>query len=174
MKVLLWGIILFVVAFIFHLIIWKIRLPKRQIKALLLIFFGILILGLLNLWSNTLPLKGLRVAVPLTMAEYLHIALFFTSLTLAYVVTYTALEVDSPSMVMVINIANAGPEGLDKTAFEKTLTDDILVTPRLRDLVTSEVTYMDGNKYRLTPKGIMLARIFVFYRKLMNNTSKGG
>lgn len=172
MRVLFWGIILFFLAFFLHLIIWKIRLPKRQIKMLLLIFFGVLILGFVTLWN--IPLKVLGLSVPSTIAEYLHIALFFTSLTLAYIVTYTALDVDSPSLVMVMNIANAGSEGLGKTAFEQTLTDDILVKPRLRDLVTSEVTYMDGDKYRLMPKGILLARIFVFYRKLMNNTSKGG
>ena len=174
MRVLLWGIILFFLAFLLHLIIWKIRLPKRQIRMLLLIFFGVLIVGFVNLWSVTLPIKVFKLSAPHTIAEYIHVALFFTSLTLAYIVTYTAIDVDSPSLVMVMNIANAGSEGLDKAAFDNAMTDDILVKPRVRDLVTSEITYMDGDKYRLTPKGILLARIFVFYRKLMNNTSKGG
>ena len=66
MKVLLWGIILFVLAFLLHLIIWKIRLPKRQIRMLLLIFFGVLILGIVNLWSIMLPLTVLGLSAPYT------------------------------------------------------------------------------------------------------------
>lgn len=174
MKVLLWGIILFVLAFLLHLIIWKIRLPKRQIRMLLLIFFGVLILGIVNLWSIMLPLTVLGLSAPYTLAEYIHVVLFFTSLTLAYIVTYTAIEVDSPSMVMVMQIDNACPYGLEKMEFAKTLTDDILVKPRIRDLVTAKLTYMDGDKYKLTPEGVLLASIFIFYRKLMNNYSKGG
>ena len=33
--------------------------------------------------------------------------------------------------------------------------------------------YLDGEKYRLTSKGVLFARIFIFYRKLLN-APKGG
>jgi len=35
------------------------------------------------------------------------------------------------------------------------------------------MAYMDGDKYRLTPKGVLMARIFLFYRKLLD-VPKGG
>lgn len=172
MKVLLWGFTFFVLAFIIHFVLWKIYLPKSQIKALLLIFICALLVGLVGLLNVKSNFFGL--SVPDTLPEYIHISLLYISFMLAYIVTYSAIEVDSPSMVMVLKIVNAGYEGLDETEFDKTMTDDILVKPRIRDLVTAELAYMDGDKYRLTPKGILLARIFIFYRKLMNNTSKGG
>lgn len=174
MKVLLWGLIFFALAFLIHFIIWKVHSPKSQIKVLLQIFFGTLIIGSIGLWSFAVHLKNLGFYTPDTLPEFIHISLFFISLTLAYIVTYTAVEVDSPSMVMVMQIDNAGPDGLEKMAFTRTMTDDILVKPRIRDLVTAKIAYKDDNKYRLTPKGVLLARIFIFYRKLMNNPSRGG
>jgi hypothetical protein len=174
MRVLLWGCILFDLAFLLHVMLWKIRLPKRQIRMLVLIFFGVLIIGILSLWSFPLPLKALGLSAPYALPEYIHIALFFISLTLAYVVTYSAIEVDSPSMMMVMQIDSAGPDGMEKVAFAKTMTNDILVKSRIKDLITAELTYMDGDKYKLTPKGVVLARIFIFYRKLLMNYSKGG
>ena len=46
--------------------------------------------------------------------------------------------------------------------FAKTLTDDILVKPRIRIFVTAKLTYMDGDKYKLTPEGVLLA-VFSFF-----------
>ncbi|KAF0144468.1 MAG: Uncharacterized protein FD156_1772 [Nitrospirae bacterium] len=172
MEVLLWGLTFFGLAFIAHFILWKIYLPKSQIKALLFIFLCTLLIGLIGLLNVKSSLMGL--SVPDTLPEYIHISLLYISFMLAYIVTYSAIEVDSPSMVMVLKIVNAGSGGLDEAEFDKTMTDDILVKPRISDIVTAELAYMDGDKYRLTPKGILLARIFIFYRKLMNNTSKGG
>ena len=99
--------------------------------------------------------------------------MFFVSLLLAYMITYTALEADSPSLVMVMTIGSAGPEGLDKKKFDRLMSDDTLIVPRIEDLVLDKMVYMDGDKYRLTPKGVLMARIFVFYRKLLG-APKGG
>lgn len=174
MKVLLWGLILFALAFHIHFIIWKVHSPKNQIKVLLQIFFGTLIICSIGLWSFAAYLESLGFSMLDALPEFIHIALIFISLSLAYIVTYTAVEVDSPSLVIVMNIANAGSEGMDKLIFYTTMTDDILVKPRIRDLIDAGIAYLDGDKYRLTPKGIVLARIFIFYRKLMNNNSIGG
>ena len=172
MKVLFWGLFLLVSAFLFHLVVWKIRLPKRQTKVLLLIFFGTLILGLSLLWTRpTISLFG--VAAPNGWVEHLRIALLFTAFTLAYMITYSGLEADSPSLVMVLSIAQAGPGGLSRDVFFKQMTDDILIKPRVRDLLTDKMAYLDGETYRLTPKGILLAKIFVVYRNILG-AGKGG
>ena len=31
------------------------------------------------------------------------------------------------------------------------MNDDLLVIPRVRDLITDKMAYIDGDKYRLTP-----------------------
>ena len=173
MKILFWGSFLFCLAFLVHLIVWRIRLPKRQTKTLLYIFFGTLLIGLFMLWSAKFILQMMTLA-PETLSEYLHIFLFVASFTLAYMITYSALEADSPSLVMIMSIANAGPNGLPKEQFEQLMTDEMLVIPRIRDLLRDKIVYVEGKKYKLTTKGLVSAWIFIVYRHILNISQKGG
>jgi hypothetical protein len=111
--------------------------------------------------------------IPQKIPEYLHICLIFISLTLSYMITYSALEADSPTLVMVMTIEKAGQEGLDKKEFDSILNDDLLIKPRIRDLITDKMAYLDEEKYKLTSKGVLFARIFILYRRLLN-APKGG
>ncbi len=174
MKVLVFGLSLFGLAFILHLAIWKIRLPERQVKTMLQIFFATLTAGILALWNAPPLFEIFGISPPDNIWEYLHICLMFVSLTLAYMITYSALEADSPSLVMVMSINSAEPWGLDKKRFEELMSDDILIMPRIRDVILDRMVYMDGGKYRLTPKGVLIARIFIFYRNLINAPEEGG
>lgn len=173
MRVLFWGTVIFCLAFLLHLVVWKVCLPKRQTKVLLMIFFSTLLAGVITLRGAPLFIAGMGLPVPSILPDYLLICLFFISLTLAYMITYSAIEVDSPSLVMVIAIARTGKEGLDIKQFERTMTDELLVVPRVRDLVHDKMVSIEGGQYRLTPKGLLLARLFIMYRKLLN-VSKGG
>jgi hypothetical protein len=165
MNVLFYGAGLILVALFIHLVIWKISIPRNQIKALLTIFLATFAIGVFII-SKAQPLASI--------CEYLQLFFFFTSLTLAYITTYPALEVDSPSLVIVIYIIEASPEGLDRNTLEQEMNNDILVAPRLRDLITANLAFLDGNNYKPTKKGVFLARLFITYRKLLKKTQKGG
>ena len=173
MKVLLWGITIFCAALFIHLMIWKIRLPRRQTKALLKIFFITLFAYLLSFWFISRFSMNFTLFLPQKFSEYFHIFIFFVSLTLAYITTYSAVEVDSPSLLIVMNIAKPGKEGLDKEKLKQIINDDLLIKPRIRDLVTDRLVYLDTDRYKLSRGGFFLGRIFIFYRKLLN-LEKGG
>jgi hypothetical protein len=170
MSVLVWSMALLIVSLLIQLIVWKIKVPKRQTKTVLCIFFLVMISGLLVIGAIADRLNILAIK---SFSEYFHVSLFFISLTLAYMITYSAIEVDSPSLVMINTIAKAGPEGLDQKLFIQMMNDDLLVKPRITDLLNDKMAYYNGDKYRLTLKGILFARLFVFYRKLLN-APKGG
>ena len=174
MRVLFWSLVLFFGAFFFQLIIWKIRLPDRQSKVLLQIFCFIFIGGLFTIWAARLEFQPLGILPPQGLSEYLHVGLFFMSFTFSYLITYSAVEVDSPSLIMILAIQNAGENGLTKEEFERSNTDNILTLPRINDLVHDKIAYLQGGKYQLTSKGFLLARIFNSYRKLLNLTAQGG
>lgn len=174
MGILFYGLALFLIAFFVQLVIWKIRLPRNQIKALLQIFFLVLAIGVSILFKSCGSNYFFGIALPRTMFEITQLSLLFISLTLAYMVTYSAIEVDSPSLVMILNVAEAGRAGLDKKSFEEKMNDNILVKPRIKDLLTGGLAYLDEGRYRLTPKGALLAGIFIKYRKLIGTTEKGG
>lgn len=149
-------------------------MPVRQVKTMLYIFFSTLVVGIILFLNIPSLFSIFNLQFHLNFWEYLHICLFFTSLTLAYMITYSALEADSPSLVMVMTISNAEPEGLDKKVFEQLMSDDILVMPRIKDLLIDHMVYMEGNVYRLTAKGALMATLFLFYRKLTNAPDDGG
>ncbi|PIQ99600.1 MAG: hypothetical protein COV66_10625 [Nitrospinae bacterium CG11_big_fil_rev_8_21_14_0_20_45_15] len=171
MKIFLLGTSCFLLAFIIQWLIWKIRLPKRQAKTLLQIFFatGIVFLCALGFLSA----NGGGDLMPKTVSEYLHISLLFLVLTLSYLNTYPGLEADSPSLVIVMTIHKAGDQGLPVNEFYQILNDDLLVKPRIRDLLTDHMAVLKEGRYCLTPKGKLMAQLFGFYRSLLG-ASKGG
>lgn len=172
MTVLIWGLGSFLLVFLLHLLVWRTRLPTRQARTMLMIFLGVFpAILLVACWmgiKNSASPWFLH-----SLSEYIHTAFLYLVLTLAYLNTYPALEADSPSLVITEKISQAGRDGLAKDIFQQSMTDDILLVPRLKDLLLDEMAYMDGDKYRLTPKGVWLARIFSFYRKLIR-APKGG
>lgn len=149
-------------------------MPKAQTKALLQIFFISLIVSLFSLKFISVFIFSTDNFIPNSFSEYLHISLFFISLALAYLVTYSALEVDGPSFFILMNIDNAGADGLDEKKFDQIITDEYLVIPRVNDLVRDKMVYVQADKYKLTDSGLMLARFFVFYRNLLGIQQKGG
>jgi hypothetical protein len=167
MNVLLTGLSLLTIAFFLHLLIWKIHLPKKQTKTLLLIFLMTLGSGLGFIFFNP------DVIFFESPWQYLHAAIFFISFALSYIITYSALEADSPSLVMVNLIHTAGENGLTDDELKSHLTDDILIHPRIRDLYRDQLIYDEKGKIFLTPKGKRFVKIFIFYRWLLN-ANKGG
>lgn len=170
MKVLTHGCLITVVSFVLHYVIWKIRIPERQIKGILSIFFGVL--GVCILFEALLLQYSedpwLAETLLTDLSERLHVILFVTAMTLAYMITYTAIEADSPSLVMITRISGGGAEGFDRNKFDDAMNDDLLVLPRINDLVLDKMAVVEQGRYRLTRKGRLFARIFIYYRRLLN------
>lgn len=174
MAVLIWGVTIVLLSFAVHVALWRMRLPRRQTRALLLIFSACLIL---SLWSLSIA-QGWDgcprwVPLPMGIAQYVHIAILVAALALAYVTTYSAVEVDSPSLLIVLAIARAGREGLEKARFEQQFSDDVLVRPRIRDLVRDGMVAVDHGRHSITQKGRRFVAIMIAYRTLLG-AGKGG
>ena len=174
MATLIWGGGAFLVSFFIHLAAWRIKLPKRQTKTLLLIMFYALaaVLLLLRTYGGALALSS-GCPVPVTAGDYLHLALLNISLILSYMITYSALEADSPSLVIALTVAGAGQGGMAESEFNSSVNDDKLVKPRIKDLVLDRMAYVADGKFHLTYKGVIFARLFIFYRALLGR-GKGG
>lgn len=154
-MVLFYGITLFLTAFLIHLLIWRIHTPGNHTKFLLGVFTATFACGVLVI----------RHFEPY---EYLRLFILYGALALAYIVTYSAIEVDSPSLLILMAIGKNAKEGLGIKTLNEIMTDEILVKPRVADLLNGGIAYMDKDRYVLTPRGVRLARLFIFYRRLMN------
>jgi hypothetical protein len=172
-KVLIWGMGIFFISLILHLIVWRISVPGRGMKVLLQIFFGTLTTTILFLCAGSAISAGFGSFAPDGVLGYVHVSIFFSALALAYTITYSAIEADSPSIGMIMKIAGSGADGLPEGEFEGALTDDVLIRPRIEDLINDELIFLDKDIYRLTAKGATFIHPFIMYRKLLN-LQKGG
>lgn len=103
-----------------------------------------------------------------TIFDYLDFLILYISLVLAYIATYSAIEVDSPSLAIILNIAKAGRGGLDRITVDNIMDDKSLVIPRIKDLVNDKMVYLDSDRYKLSPKGVLLVKVFALFRKILN------
>jgi hypothetical protein len=174
MTTLAGGLGLFLVAFLAHLALWRVHLPRHHIAVLLRLYAGVLAGGLLLLPRLPAQATLLGAAAPRSLPELLHCAVLYGALALAWIVTYTALFVDSPSLVMLLRIAAAGPQGLPAAELEGHLTDELLVRPRLADLVRDRMVELRAGRYGLTAPGRRYASLFSGYRRLMRLPVRGG
>lgn len=177
MKILFLGSLLFILFFLIHLVVWRIRVPEKQTKTLIYIFIFTLIIGFLiskiiSLFIVSFIITGVDI-LHVTSMEVLHILVFVISLFMAYLITYSAIEADSPSFLMIMVISRAGGSGLNKKMLLEMMTDEVLVIPRIKDLLRDGLIYLEEEKHKITHKGLLLVQIFIFYRRLLN-LGKGG
>jgi hypothetical protein len=168
MRILLLGTFIFFLALSLHLAIWRLCLPKRHRKALLRIFLATFFVIIFVIWilSSRDLIPGIfRIHY---FSEVIHTFIFVIAFTFSYIITYSAVEANSPSLAIIKTIARAGDEGLGKEKLLMMLNNDVLIRPRLADLLTDGLVSITDGRYRLTSKGFLTARIFITYRKLLN------
>lgn len=163
MNVLISGVLLFVIALLTHLAVWRIRYPRNPIKVLVLLFGVVALLGVIFLSLRT----------SYTIAQYLHIIMLFFSLFTCYLLTYSAIQADSPSLVIVLRISEAGKNGLPSGSIKESLGDNLLVEPRLKDLVEARLVDLNNSVYKINKKGRLFALPFIIYRNFLG-LGKGG
>ncbi|MDD5436723.1 MAG: hypothetical protein PHX20_04175 [Candidatus Omnitrophica bacterium] len=172
MSILFYTLSLAGLVFLTHLAIWRIRPPKKQTAALLKIFLFTLVAGtsLLFIFPGIVRWDILPGRNPFEIVQFF---LLFLSIAAAYIVSYPAIEVDSPTLLIINAVFEAGPQGLEKGRLEGMMSDEVLVIPRIKDMLSDNMVYLDGERYRLMPKGLAMARIFSAYRNMIRGV-KGG
>lgn len=164
---------LFSFAFAIHLIVWRSGLPGRQTRTLLFLFGTVLAGGLFffSVRPQVLDSIGLYAIGPWEAAQA---AAIYIALMLAYITTYSALEVDSPSLVIVHAVFGAGETGISREEFERTMSAEVLIDPRIKDLIRDGMAKLENGRVVITPKGMRIARIFDVYRRISAIEGEGG
>ena len=174
MNVLLAGLLLFAVAFLLHLVIWKFRIPENPAKIIVMLFVLILVAGVLVLRYALLDNSIVESLALLSFSECLHVGLIFMSLLSTYYFVYGTLVDDSPSMFTIMNVAKAGEKGLSERDLSEVITDDLFIKPRMDYLVGEQMVCLQGEKYRLASKGKKFIGMIKFFQNLMKLSVKAG
>ncbi len=173
MKVLAFGLGLFLVSVLLQIAVLRIHIPRRQMTFLFNVFVVVLILGISA--NFVLPFLGV-VSAPgaLSIPESIHVVLFFVSMLLAYLLAYSAVEADSPSLLITMTIYRAGSEGIEEGQLMKSLDMDRFFESRVTRLIEDRMIEKSDGRYRVAPKGRMAMNIVVGYRRLMGGSTELG
>lgn len=163
MKVCFSAVGLFLFSFLVHLIIWKIKLPRQQIKTLLMIFAAALALWVIAFGARSAEL-----------VEILHVALFYGSISLCYVITYSAIEADSPTLSLIRFLADAKAAGRSRDEIRQFMALRPFVRARLAALERSGLIRQEGSRYLAAGPQPLSFRVILGFRRLYGPISKGG
>lgn len=167
MAVVLLGLALFAFAFLVHWIVWRIRRPRATGQTLILLLTGAVVGGAVVLWLAAHAEPSLGRFLPDNAGAWAQTVAFGLAIAAAYVLTYPAVEVESPIMVITDLIERAGPGGLERDELYRRLDDDFLVTPRIDDLMSEGLAVDGAMGCQLTDKGRSLGHIFIVWRKIL-------
>jgi len=171
LPVFFWGLTIPTSAFIIQIIWWRIHLPRYQTKTVIGIFIGLLVLVLGFLFFGRPDIGPLA---PMSLWQYLHISILNISLLCAWVITYSAFEADSPTLVMVARLLKAGPKGVSEKDLLDSMSDEVLLVPRVNDLIRDHLATLDDKgRYHLTGKGHLFLTLVYGYRKLLGAPTGG-
>ena len=159
---------LFALAFLIHLVWWRIRLPRRQLPTLfkgMLLFLPLGLAGLngVGLWPGPWLLSPAAALV----------ALIYLSLTITYVITYSALEADSPTLSLMRWIA-AHPGGVSQGELDGFMASRPFVQARLRALQDDGLTEQRGDRVFMKGRPSLFFRIILGWRVLYGTLERGG
>jgi hypothetical protein len=166
MTVLLWGLGLFALSFLLHLLWWHLpRLPRNRL-VLTAIFLATLAgaLGLVWLLGRAGAVPGW--AVPRGFGQHLFVVVLHLSLFVAYLGLYSGLEGDSPTLVMILRVAAAGEEGLPEEELAAFMGDDRFLRSRLSYLVADGMGTLQDGRYRMAEQGRGLLGFYRTYARL--------
>lgn len=162
MTVILFALGLLAATFLVHLLWWRIRVPRRQTALILLWFFGALPLGIVV--ARSVP--ALQPYTPTDIWSVLLVAQFQYGAALAYACINSALQHDSPALMVVTYVALSGPGGCTRDDVRTILSDDLLIGARIREFTAGGLVDLVDNRYRLTPRGLRFLRTMTLIRTL--------
>jgi hypothetical protein len=112
---------------------------------------------------------------PLSFVQWLNVGLAVVAFALAYVVTYSALEADSPTLSLVRYIASAGADGVREKELREFMASRPFVGARLSALVEEGMVHEREGRIHLAEHPYTLFKLVLLHReRVLGLTHHGG
>jgi hypothetical protein len=158
MHLFLVGLALLILAFVMHVIIWRVQPPKRSIRALLGIFAATPLVTV----SIFVAIEPSSAIIGASLSGALRVLLFYVSCSLVYVCLYSAIEAQSPSLAIVSYVAGCGSAGCSETEIGNHIIDRESVSARIDSMTAAKMIVVGDGRCALTPGGRLWAEVFEF------------
>jgi len=156
-----------------HWILWRIRIPNKHINSLLSLFLVVWCSSVGMLWDSNMSLFFLGgVFLPFW---FFYFSVLYWSAALCYVITYSAMEGDSPTLSLARYLHRKGDEGVCHEEIEEFFRERPFIGARVRALVTDRILIEGSNGYRLRSGKYLFFHTILLYRRLVfGRVSSGG
>jgi hypothetical protein len=159
------------IAWIVHLAIWRWRLPKAQLKTLLVIFALVWAVASLSVLPGV---AGVGSFAPGSLVGFLYFFLIYWAGALCYVITYSAMEGDSPTLSLTRHLHRKGAGGVSHEEIEEFFRQRPFVGARVKALVTDNIFIEESGGYRLASGNYLFFRLILGYRRVVFGPVKAG
>jgi hypothetical protein len=156
MRLLLAGLALLMLAFVAHLLAWRVCVPKRPILAILQIFAA----TLLVVAAICVALETSSMSTGITPLDVFRILTFYVSFSLVYACVYSAIETQSPSLAIVSYIASCGTVGCSESDIANHILDEDNLSRRVTSMELGKMIVIIDGKCVLTRQGRWWAALF--------------
>ena len=168
MAVLISGLALLAIALAIHVIWWRIKVPRRQPFMLAMLLLSVAVCGFAviyaaDLFSGELPLPRILLAF-----------LLYGGGGVVYLIFFSAMEEDSPSLTLIQLISEAGPRGVHRDELMRVVERHSYIKVRIDMMISDGMAVETPAGLRLASQGLWLSRIVLFYRKLLSRKIVGG
>ncbi len=157
-------------AFLLHLAWWRVKLPVHQLKALLMIFGVAFLVASAALLADS---SGAAGGMPVWLV-WLYFAVFYWAAAFCYVITYSAMEGDSPTLSLTREFARRGADGMSREDIEAFFAARPFIGARIAALVKDGVLVPESDGYRLAPGNYWFFRLILGYRRAVFGKIKDG
>jgi hypothetical protein len=159
---------LFVMALVIHLIWWRLGVPRRQSAALVGLFLATAICGF------TVIHAGDFFPGETSLPRLLLAILLFGSFCVAYLILFSALEADSPTLTLIWLIAETGPRGIHRDDLMRAMERHSYVRLRVDQMIADGMAVETSSGLRLAAQGLWLSSLVLLYRRLLARKHVGG
>lgn len=159
------------IAFVAHLVFWRLHLPKAQLKALILIFFLVWLIAALSLLTGTINVFSQTGGLLLGI---IYFSLIYWSAALSYIITYSAMEGDSPTLSLTRHLHRRGEKGVSHSEIDDFFRQRPFIGARVRALVSDRILIEESGGYRLRSGKYLFFHTILLYRRIVFGPVKAG
>jgi hypothetical protein len=161
-----YGALLFLIGFLVHVVLWRVRKPVNTTVTIVLVFVGSISFVWLAL-SSLIIFQELISFLPQEPSGKMLSLLLALALAVSYIMTYPALENDSPTLKLVYLIAQKKRAGETEEELFKSFSNKSTVEHSITEMISEGLVRMEGQSLLLTDRGHRLARIYRKWRAIL-------
>ena len=165
-MILISAFFLLFISFVVHVVWWRIKVPTNTTRVFLFIFTIVLIMGLMLM-------QLLELINSYSWHDFMRFFLLYAGSALVYIILYSAIEQQSPTLALIDCISQHGEEGSDEESLKKIINPDKEIEARLLVMRNGRWLQSHDNIWRLTPTGKRIAYLFD-YAAVLFGLSLGG